>query len=77
MVLEATASKPKRTKIYRSWTMSEVNRTVTDPVAGTIPLPFWFLKIKDIPVVRRMLFIKQLGLKAYVEFPGAMHTRYT
>jgi HD superfamily phosphohydrolase len=77
MVLEATASKPKRTKIYRSWTMSEVNRTVTDPVAGTIPLPFWFLKIKDIPVVRRMLFIKQLGLKAYVDFPGAMHTRYS
>lgn len=24
-----------------------------------------------------MLFVKQLGLKAYVDFPGAMHTRYS
>ena len=57
--------------------MSEVRRTVTDPIAGTIPLPIWFLQIKDVPAVRRMLFIKQLGLKAYVDFPGAMHTRYS
>lgn len=57
--------------------MSEVQRTVPDPVVGTIQLPLWFLQMKDVPAVRRMLFIKQLGLKAYVDFPGAMHTRYS
>jgi len=29
------------------------------------------------PAVRRMLFIRQLGLKAYIDFPGAIHTRYS
>jgi HD superfamily phosphohydrolase len=31
----------------------------------------------NVPVVRRMLFIRQLGLKAYIDFPGAIHTRYS
>jgi len=29
------------------------------------------------PAIRRMLFIRQLGLKAYVDYPGAIHTRYS
>jgi len=50
---------------------------VPDPIAGTIELPTWLVKIKDEPAIRRMLFIRQLGLKAYVDFPGAIHTRYS
>lgn len=48
-----------------------------DPIAGTIELPTWLVKIKDEPAIRRMLLIRQLGLKAYVDFPGAIHTRYS
>jgi len=55
----------------------ERRHLVPDPIAGTIELPTWLVKIKDEQAVRRMLFIKQLGLKAYVDFPGAMHTRYS
>ncbi len=43
--------------------------TVPDPIAGTIELPYWLIEIKDEPAIRRMLFIRQLGLKAYVDFP--------
>jgi len=50
---------------------------IPDPIAGTIELPTWLVKIKDQPAIRRMLFIRQLGLKAYVDFPGAIHTRYS
>lgn len=50
---------------------------VPDPIAGTIELPTWLVKIKDELAIRRMLFIRQLGLKAYVDFPGAIHTRYS
>jgi HD superfamily phosphohydrolase len=48
-----------------------------DPIAGKIELPLWLVKIKEEPAVRRMLFIRQLGLKAYIDFPGAIHTRYS
>jgi HD superfamily phosphohydrolase len=48
-----------------------------DPVQGTIELPPWLINIKDEPVIRRMMFIRQLGLKAYMDFPGAIHTRYS
>lgn len=48
-----------------------------DPIQGTIELPQWLINIKDEPVVRRMIFIRQLGLKAYMDFPGAIHTRYS
>jgi HD superfamily phosphohydrolase len=48
-----------------------------DPIAGKIELPSWLIKIKEHAAVRRMLFIRQLGLKAYIDFPGAIHTRYS
>jgi len=48
-----------------------------DPIQGTIELPLWLITIKDEPVIRRMMFIRQLGLKAYMDFPGAIHTRYS
>ncbi len=48
-----------------------------DPIQGTIELPQWLVAIKDEPAVRRMMFIRQLGLKAYMDFPGAIHTRYS
>lgn len=48
-----------------------------DPIAGKIELPPWLVKIKEEPAIRRMLFIRQLGLKAYIDFPGAIHTRYS
>jgi HD superfamily phosphohydrolase len=50
---------------------------VPDPIQGAIELPQWLINIKDEPVIRRMLFIRQLGLKAYMNFPGAIHTRYS
>jgi HD superfamily phosphohydrolase len=48
-----------------------------DPVQGHIDLPIWLVDIMNLPLVRRMLFIRQLGLKAYIDFPGAIHTRYS
>jgi hypothetical protein len=48
-----------------------------DPVQGTIELPQWLVNIKDERAIRRMMFIRQLGLKAYLDFPGAIHTRYS
>jgi HD superfamily phosphohydrolase len=49
---------------------------VVDPVHGRIELPQWVLRVKNLPEVRRMINIRQLGLKVYTGFPGAMHTRY-
>jgi HD superfamily phosphohydrolase len=58
--------------------MSSQRRHVyPDPIAGKIELPTWLVKIKEERAVRRMLFIRQLGLKAYIDFPGAIHTRYS
>lgn len=58
--------------------MSSQRRHVyPDPIAGKIELPTWLIKIKEEHAVRRMLFIRQLGLKAYIDFPGAIHTRYS
>jgi uncharacterized protein len=58
--------------------MSSQRRHVfPDPIAGKIELPPWLVKIKEEPAIRRMLFIRQLGLKAYIDFPGAIHTRYS
>lgn len=48
-----------------------------DPIQGTIEFPPWLVAIIDEPAVRRMMFIRQLGLKAYMNFPGAIHTRYS
>lgn len=49
---------------------------IPDPIHGTINAPDWLIKIENIDAVRRMMFIRQLGLKAYIDFPGAIHTRY-
>jgi len=49
---------------------------VIDPIHGSISLPQWLIRIKDEPPIRRTINIKQLGLKAWVDFPGAIHTRY-
>ena len=51
--------------------------SIPDPIAGKIEFPEWLVNIKDEPAVRRMLTIRQLGLKAYIDFPGAIHTRYS
>lgn len=50
---------------------------VIDPVHGAIEIPSWLKKIIDYPAVRRMLFIRQLGLKGIIEYPGAFHNRYS
>jgi HD superfamily phosphohydrolase len=49
---------------------------VIDPIHGNIEMPRWLVRIKDEPSIRRMTDIKQLGLKAFIDFPGAIHTRY-
>lgn len=40
-------------------------------------MPSWLVRISKERSVRRMMFIRQLGLKAYVDYPGAIHTRYS
>ena len=50
---------------------------VIDPIHGKIEMPEWLFRIQDEPAIRRMMGIKQLGLKAFIDFPGAIHTRYT
>ena len=50
---------------------------VSDSIHGTIEIPNWLLRIINEKSVRRMLFIRQLGLKAYIDYPGAIHTRYS
>jgi HD superfamily phosphohydrolase len=49
---------------------------VIDPIHGKIGLPQWLFRIQDQPAIRRMMGIKQLGLKSFIDFPGAIHTRY-
>lgn len=49
---------------------------VIDPIHGKTEMPYWLARIKDEPAIRRMMGIKQLGLKAFIDFPGAIHTRY-
>lgn len=50
---------------------------IPDPIAGMIELPTWLVKMRDEDAIRRMFFIRQLGLKAYIDYPGAIHTRYS
>ena len=50
---------------------------VPDPIHGSIEMPSWLIKISKERSVRRMMFIRQLGLKAYIDYPGAIHTRYS
>lgn len=56
--------------------MQRSNYTI-DPIHGRIEIPLWLREIEDEIAVRRMMFIRQLGLKAYIDFPGAIHTRYS
>lgn len=51
--------------------------SVPDPIHGSIEMPNWLVKISKEKSVRRMMFIRQLGLKAYIDYPGAIHTRYS
>jgi len=48
-----------------------------DPIVRKFELPYWLVKIKEDPAVRRMMSIRQLGLKGYIDFPGAIHVRYS
>ncbi len=55
-----------------------IKKLVTlDPIHGRIEIPPWLAEIEKFQCVRRMMFIRQLGLKAYIDFPGAIHTRYS
>jgi len=54
-----------------------MNGVSIDPIYGNIPLPRWLIEINDREEIRRMIFIRQLGLKASISFPGAIHTRYS
>jgi HD superfamily phosphohydrolase len=50
---------------------------VPDPVYGTIEIPNWLLRITNEKSIQRMMFIRQLGLNAYIDYLGAIHTRYS
>ncbi|MEM3584770.1 MAG: HD domain-containing protein [Nitrososphaerales archaeon] len=50
---------------------------VIDPIHGAIDIPPFIAQIFNEKAIRRMMFIRQLGLKAYIDFPGAIHTRYS
>src|SRR5205814_9560877 len=50
---------------------------IPDPIYGTIRPPPWLAAIETLTPVRRMTLIRQLGLKAYIDFPGAIHTRFS
>src|SRR3989442_2647523 len=50
---------------------------IPDPIYGTIRPPPWLTAIETSTPVRRMTLIRQLGLKAYIDFPGAIHTRFS
>ncbi len=53
-------------------------KLVIDPIHGPIEIPVWLMRLApEKPSIRRMMLIRQLGLKAYLDFPGAIHTRYS
>ncbi|MBO4825844.1 MAG: HD domain-containing protein [Prevotella sp.] len=56
--------------------MTNVNKTIIDPVFGFIKIPRGLLlDIVKHPLVHRLTRIKQLGLASFV-YPGAQHTRF-
>ena len=56
--------------------MTNVNKTIIDPVFGFIKIPRGLLlDIVKHPLVQRLTRIKQLGLASFV-YPGAQHTRF-
>lgn len=50
---------------------------IHDPIHGTIEMPSFMEQILKEKSFRRMQFIRQLGLKAFIDFPNAIHTRYS
>lgn len=52
------------------------NYKIPDPIHGHLNVPDWLIEIENSPPIRRMLSIRQLGLKSIIDFPGAIHTRY-
>ncbi len=50
---------------------------IHDPIHGTIEIPSVLSGLLKEKSVRRMQFIRQLGLKAFIDFPNAIHTRYS
>ncbi len=53
-----------------------IKHKIPDPIHGHITIPDWLREMESCPPVRRMLYIRQLGLKSSIDFPGAIHTRY-
>ena len=53
-----------------------ISHKIPDPILGQLKIPNWLREIESFPSVRRMLYIRQLGLKSSIDFPGAIHTRY-
>lgn len=49
--------------------------SIRDPIYGSVPVTSCEQKILKLPILNRLKGIKQLGL-AYLEYPGANHTRY-
>lgn len=39
-----------------------INHKIPDPIHGHITIPDWLSEIESHPSIRRMLYIKQLGL---------------
>lgn len=55
--------------------MSDSDKTVHDPIHGSIRIAGFFREIMDRPEMQRLHSIKQLGT-GYLVFPGANHTRF-
>jgi len=53
-----------------------ISHKIPDPIHGYLSIPDWLIEIENSPSVRRMVSIRQLGLKSIIDFPGAIHTRY-
>jgi len=53
-----------------------ISHKIPDPIHGHITFPDWLSEIENYPSVRRMIYIRQLGLKSSIDFPGAIHNRY-
>ncbi|CAN5815692.1 hypothetical protein BH23THE1_BH23THE1_12500 [soil metagenome] len=50
---------------------------IHDPIHGTIEIPNFMSQILKEKSFRRMQFIRQLGLQAFIDFPNAIHTIYS
>jgi HD superfamily phosphohydrolase len=66
---------PRKNEVARK--ENSMKGIIVDPIHGSIKMPLWLIAINDEPAVRRMMFIRQLGLKSSIDFPGAIHTRYS